>query len=369
MSSSVIPGYLLIIAGSARMAAQAAVGAGLKPLVIDLFADLDTQQYAEAFCRVPSLAVKHLIPAVDFFIERYAVAHAIYGSGFEYYPESLYYLDKHMTLLGNSPDTFASLQNKQDFFAALSSLAIPYPDTSFNAPEDNAHEEPVWLVKPLQGQGGVGIKYYFGNADASVYWQKYQYGTPQSVLFLADGRHAQVIGFNTQWTVNSGTGDGFVFSGIINRSALSIEQKALISRWVAKLVPIFGLSGLNTMDFIQHDKDIYVLEINPRLSASMQLYDAGLLIGHIRASQGDMPEYPAVQDGCTGYQIIYAEQDRAIPDAFEWPEACMDLPASGVNYRKGQPICSIIARHKTPRHVFEQLQHKQQQLFKQLRQV
>jgi len=369
MSSSLIPEYLLMIAGSARMAAQAAACAGLKPLVIDLFADLDTQQYAEAFCRVPSLAVKDLVPAVDFFIERYAVAHAIYGSGFEYYPESLYYLGKHMTLLGNSPDTFAGLQNKQDFFSVLSSLAIPYPDTSFNAPEDNAHEEPVWLFKPLQGQGGVGIKVDDGNADASVYWQKYQYGTPQSVLFLADGRSAQVIGFNTQWTVSSGAGDGFVFSGIINCSALSIEQKALISRWLAKLVPIFGLSGLNTMDFIQDDKDLYVLEINPRLSASMQLYDAGLLLGHIRASQGDMPEYPAVQGGCTGYQIIYAEQDMVIPDAFEWPEACMDLPASGVNYRKGQPICSMIARHKTPRHVFEQLQHKQQQLFKQLRQV
>jgi len=363
MSSPVIPEYILIIASSVRMSAQAADNAGLKPLVIDLFADLDTQHCAEAFRQIPSLAVAHLIPAVDFFIERYAVTHVIYGSGFECYPESLFYLNNRLILLGNSPDTFTRLQNKPGFFAVLSDQDIPYPEVSFNAPECAGH----WLVKPMQGQGGIGIKYYrHDSAEALVYWQKYQQGSAQSVLFLADGQAAQVIGFNTQWTVKSGADEAFIFSGVINSSGLSIKHKILISDWLARLVPTFGLKGLNSLDFIQNGNELYVLEINPRLSASMQLYDTDLLIRHILASQGAMPLNTIVQVGCTGYQIIYAAQDVFIPEAFEWPEDCMDLPPAGVNYRKGQPICSIIARHNTPRHVFEQLQLKQQQLFNQL---
>ncbi|MDP2901605.1 MAG: ATP-grasp domain-containing protein [Methylovulum sp.] len=358
----IIPQYILIISNSARMLAQAAANTGMKPLVIDLFADLDTQRYAQAFCKTPSLAVAHLVTAVDFFIKRYAVTHAIYGSGFEYYPESLHYLDTRLILLGNTPDTFARLQNKADFFTVLTDLDISYPEVSFTVPDG-----PMWLVKPLQGQGGVGIKHYQqASSEQSIYWQQYQQGTPQSVLFLADGKRAQVIGFNTQWTVNSSAGETFIFSGVINSSSLSIKQKTLISGWLARLVPEYGLNGLNSMDFIQYGKGIYVLEINPRLSASMQLYDANVLIRHIRASQGDITDEPLVQEGYTGYQIIYAGQDGVIPDAMEWPEMCMDLPQSGVNYRKGQPICSIICRHSTPRTVFGQLQFQQQQLLNQL---
>ena len=130
-----IPEYLLIVASSGRMLAQAAKNAGLKPLVIDLFADLDTQCHAEAFKQIPSLAEKHLIPAVDYFIEHYAVAHVVYGSGFEYYPESLRYLGSRLLVLGNSPDTFVKLHDKPAFFSSLDKLNIPYPEVCFYAPD------------------------------------------------------------------------------------------------------------------------------------------------------------------------------------------------------------------------------------------
>jgi len=105
----------------------------LKPLVIDLFADLDTQGYAEDFCRIKSLAEQDLAAAVDYFVERYAVAHVIYGSGFECYPESLNYLGSRLTVLGNHPEVFAKLQNKQTFFSELDDLNIPHPEVVFLA--------------------------------------------------------------------------------------------------------------------------------------------------------------------------------------------------------------------------------------------
>ncbi len=359
--SLTIPDYILVVASSGRMLAQAAKNAGLKPLVIDLFADLDTQGCAVDFKQIPSLAKKHLIPAVGYFIERYAVAQVIYGSGLEYYPESLRYLTSRLLVLGNPPDTFEKLHDKPAFFSSLDKLNIPYPEVCFDAPNSAG----VWLVKPLQGQGGLGIKRYYpkDRTESAVYWQKYQAGTQHSVLFLADGQNVQLIGFNTQWVVPLSENQEFVFSGIINSCALLNEQKELITAWLKKLVPVFALKGLNSLDFIQADDKSLVLEINPRPSASMQLYDADLLSRHIKACQGELTDYRS-HAGYKGYQIIYAERDVIIPNGFEWPDGCMDLPESGSMCLAGQPICSIIAHQKQAQSVMNDLLIKQLNLIK-----
>jgi predicted ATP-grasp superfamily ATP-dependent carboligase len=340
-----IPEYILIIAGSGRMLAQGAKNAGLKPLVIDLFADLDTQGYAADFRKITSLAVQHLAPAVDYFTDRYGVSQVIYGSGFEYYPESLYYLNSRLTLLGNSPDTFVKLHNKPEFFSLLDILHIAHPDVTFNAPYDADN----WLVKPMQGQGGRGIQRFNKNIEKSdIYWQKYQAGTQHSVLFLASGHITQVLGFNTQWAIRLSETEEFIFSGITNSSGLPDEHKALVISWLDKIVPLFALKGLNSLDFILSDDQCYLLEINPRPSASMQLYDGDLITGHIQTRQGKISAYDLVQNGYKGYQIVYAHEDVLIPDGFQWPKWCMDLPEPGTLIQTGQPICSIIVHQKEP---------------------
>lgn len=356
-----IPEYILIIANSGRMLAQAAKNAGLKPLVIDLFADLDTQCHAEAVRQIPSLADIHLIPILNYFIEHYAVTHVIYGSGFEYYPESLRYLSSRLHVLGNTPDTFVKLHDKPAFFSKLDQLNIPHPEVSFSPPDSTGN----WLVKPRQGQGGVGVQLYLpkDRVESAIYWQKYQAGTQHSVLFLADGQEAQIIGFNTQWTVSLSKSQEFIFSGIINSCALLSEQKERIANWLKKLVPVFALKGLNSLDFIQEGEKSIALEINPRPSASMQLYDADLLKRHMKASQGELTDC-RLHSGYTGYQIVYAEQDVLIPEAFAWPDWCMDLPEFGAMCRKGQPICSIIARQKRAQSVMNELLIKQLNLIK-----
>jgi len=361
---------ILIVAGSGRMLAQAAKHAGLKPLVIDLFADLDMQGYAEDFRQVKSLAEHDLAFVVDYFIERYAVAHAIYGSGFECYPESLHYLSSRLILLGNDPDAFAKQLDKPAFFSTLDALNIPHPDVVFSAPDCVEG----WLIKPMQGQGGVGIQRYDGGAvaDGLVYWQRFQAGASYSALFLADGQQVQVVGFNRQWPVGLSETQAFVFSGISNNADLSDAHKAVLTDWLKQMVPAFGLKGLNSLDFIHGDGCSYVLEINPRPPASMQLYDQDLLGRHIQACMGTTsvalsPEVGRLKSPPqTGYQVVYAERDLIIPDRFEWPDGCMDLPKPGNMCRAGQPLCSIIAHQKNSRSVAEQLLTKQQLIINKL---
>jgi methenyltetrahydromethanopterin cyclohydrolase len=369
-----IADYLLIIANSGRMLAQAAQLTGFKPLVIDLFADLDTRLYAVEYQQVSALSIACLAPAVDYFIQHYAVGSIVYGSGFELYPDSLYYLQARLQLLGNSPDTFKRVQNKAEFFAVLTQLNIPYPESVFTPP----HNQQDWLIKPLQGQGGVGIQhaekfkqFYFypsqrpfrflkperSSLVSSVYWQKYQQGSAHSVLFLADAHIAQVVGFNTQWTV----GNGFIFSGIFNHCSLAKHHQAEIINWLNKLVPVFKLTGLNSLDFIHQHGQNYALEINARPPASMQLYAADLLPSHLAANL-----FAPTQTDYTGYQIIYAPKDLRIPENHVWQNGYHDLPTAGQLCRTGQPICSIIAHQSSPDAVLDELHSLQHSLYRSL---
>jgi uncharacterized protein len=182
-------------------------------------------------------------------------------------------------------------------------------------------------------------------------------------LFLADGQHLQVIGFNTQWTAQLSDNEAFIFAGIINHCPLADSHKAQITDWLTKLVPAFALTGLNSLDFIHAEGKNYALEINPRPPASMQLYDADLLRRHLMTASPvedwQSCSHPLPQTGYTGYQIIYAEQDIQIPDGYIWENGVMDTPAAGAICHTGQPICSIIAHQSQAYAVLHELTLKQ----------
>jgi uncharacterized protein len=349
---------VLVVANSARMLAQAANLAGLKPLAIDLYADLDTIQYAEMVEQIQSLTPNDLNRALDKIFHRYSVDYTVFGSGFENCPDSLEILANRLKLFGNLPEVFERLHDKAAFFALLDRLGIPYPEVSFIAPESGGD----WLVKPMRGQGGNGIrKYCYGEEiDAKDYWQKFQGGEPHSVLFLADGERSQIVGFNKQWTTTLNEKDEFIFSGIVSATGLTGEQKAKIAGWLDNLVAAFSLKGLNSLDFIQSGSASYVLEINPRPAASMQLYDADLFIRHIKACEGDLYDIKQKTNVISAYQIVYAKQNLTIPFNFAWPEGTQDLPRVNTRINAGQPICSMIMHAQDPERVIKLLQNQQE---------
>ncbi len=356
--------YILVVAASARMLVQAANKAGFKPLAIDLWGDQDTRSYAVKTQQVPSLAEQYLLPAIENLISKYPVKSICYGGGFESYINSLRSVGSRLALAGNQPEVFARLHDKPAFFSLLQSLQIPYPEVSFCLP----NQSEGWLLKPIYGQGGIGIKRFQldDSIVPSVYWQKYKEGVPHSVLFLADGKRSQVIGFNRQWTVPLSEKDEFIFSGIINSTSLSDGQKNQVRVWLDCLVPKLTLKGLNSLDFIQSGATSFVLEINPRPPASMQLYDADLFIRHIEACQGQLSDCKISQDGYTAYQIVYAKQNTLIRNGIKWPEGAADIPQPNTLIGAGQPICSIIARGTGPQEALERLQEKQKIITNQL---
>jgi predicted ATP-grasp superfamily ATP-dependent carboligase len=349
---------IVVVAQSARMLSQLAVNAGFLPIAIDCFADLDTRQLALDNIKVDSLCAEDLLPALRAVTQRHGVKRLVYGSGFEAHPDSLELIERDWQILGNSMSVFRRLQNKREFFAELSALGIPYPETIFSRPPIAGE----WLYKPNQGQGGQGIVY----ADHAVeqqpngYWQQLLQGGSFSALFVANGENYKILGFNRQWTVAVNDHTPFIFAGIHNQARLAGCYQRVVSFWLKRLLDVYPFRGLASLDFLVSGDRCYFLEINPRIPASSQLYGHKLFSLHLSSCQGTLSFRGKVRARPRGYQIVYSSAEARLPMAVSWPSWAVDLPESGAIIGQGQPICSIIAGGKNVAQVSRRLQQRQQ---------
>jgi predicted ATP-grasp superfamily ATP-dependent carboligase len=103
-----------------------------------------------------------------------------------------------------------------------------------------------------------------------------------------------------------------------------------------------------------------VLEINPRLSASFDLYEAdklyeannvalNLMNVHIQASHAaELLKFKAATV-CKAHAVVYAISDIVIASTFSWPAWVLDIPLlispqKEIRLLAGEPICTVMAQ-------------------------
>lgn len=325
------------------MLAQSAARAGWRSWVLDGYGDQDTQACSER-CQVVTNSHggfdrDRVLAELRFAAAEGAVG-LVYGSGLECVADLVAEASALLPLWGNEANTLRWLKSPRRFFALLDSLDIAYPQTDFAPPVSPGG----WLVKPGCGEGGKGVAFYAA-AREGAYFQRQIVGTPMSALFLADGCRACVLGFNELWA--GGVAERpYGFVGASNRPTLARPWRERLTDWVQQLVGRVGLKGLNSLDFIFDGRCCRVLEINPRPSATLALYDGdfpdGLLAAHVRACGGRLPEaVPAAPPRVL--RTVFAPRRLMVPAGVVWPSWCADLPLARSVVEAGQPLCSVSA--------------------------
>ncbi len=341
--------YVLIIASSGRMLAQAAKQAGYASLVIDLYADQDTEALAEKVCRVDDLSLARVRITVESLAKVYAIKCVVYGSGLEFSPETLSWLAVNLQLKGNESVVLQQFSNKEHFFRQLKVLQICYPEVCFSKPRESSG----WLLKSMQSAGGVGVRRADSDAGANEYYQRFCVGEVGSVLFCANGKQAQVIGFHRQWA--AGRHD-FTFAGIMRAPILPKRKQQQVQEWLERLVAHYQLQGLGSLDFIWDGRQCYFLELNARPPASMSLYpELDLFTAHLTGQVTILQPDTLVR----GLQIVFARK-RCHIKQIQWPQWSYDRPKIQTEIMKGEPVCSIMAQGMTVQQLEESLLEKQQ---------
>jgi predicted ATP-grasp superfamily ATP-dependent carboligase len=309
---------LWIIGGSVRAAAIDAARGGYKVVASDHFGDADLLAACDRW--LPIKQAGHWPQAIDA-----PDATVVPTGGFQWPDEtgedtanagkadaSSLTAGGHRGLIAFPPrETFDAIRDPAILRAIAERCGVGFPVT-LAARDTDAFRPPPgsdWLVKPLRGTGGIGIRRW-RNADAESSagtispdecLQQRILGRPIGVNFfsrLRDGvRHTVWLGTFAGLINRKNSAHPWLYGGSIGplsdhawppSLALSPRERAKITRLGETIADEFDLVGLFNVDLIRRtDGTPVMLEINPRYSASMELLTDGHFFGGSTRHPGD----------------------------------------------------------------------------------
>ena len=339
---------VLIVALSGRALAASARRGGYVPLVADVFGDVDTLNAAHRYVRfagglASGIEERDLIDALQILSEGQEPIGVVYGTGFEDRPQLLQRMAERWRLLGNGADVVAKLKTPKIFSSICSDFGIPTPEISL--PEPAGRDG--WLAKRQGGAGGAHIQPADNSADTrgAIYYQRRVSGTPIAACFLADGERARVLGFSAQWSSPTPR-QPYRYGGAVRPAPLAPGTADKLIAAVQWIVGATSLVGLNSADFLVDGERFWLLEINPRPGATLDIFETtetSLFAQHVAACSGQLAAASGCAENAKAASIVYAEEDIASVSVSAWPDWVADLPMAGSAIKAGDPVCTVYA--------------------------
>lgn len=382
-----------LVGASGRAAAESALRAGWQPVVFDAFADRDTAQLCPVYCVAPyPSALCELVAAR-------ADAHhrplLIYLGGMENHPGLLSQLARYTTVLGTPPERLSLVRNP---WAVADVVRRSGVEPLELREEAKPPEQGVFVWKPYKSAGGSKVRLYVPQrrrplrrpATMTGYFQRFAYGLPYGAVFLAAGGQARCLGVTRQFCGRRPWGARrFQYCG-----SATVRRWPCDPDWLQQLGNLlaerFGLQGIFGVDLICRRGRAWVLEVNPRYTASCELLEAsGLesLIGlHIQAClEGRLPdripENHYLQTSTprfVGKAIVYARQRVRVTAGFS--NHCLkrasgplgrrrhygDVPPSGTIIDTHSPVLTVFAVAADPRRLLRRLNRRVRTVYRYL---
>ena len=342
---------ILIAAFSGRALAESARRAGYVPLVVDAFGDLDMRAAADLYAGLPD-AIRHGFEAKTLFAALDGLVDCapsppvgiVLGSGFEDRPKLIASLDARYRLLGSKADIVRQVKDPAEFFPLLKQLRITHPETVLTPPDD-PH---AWLAKRIGGAGGAHIRDLenFSKSPQKHYFQRRIDGTPMSVFAVAS-KGGVALELSRQWTAPSSRKPYRYGGAVIVDYNETAAEDAMVSA-AATLIELLDPVGLVSFDFIAQDDRAYLLEMNPRPGATLDIFDdirGNLFRAHVEAGLGrelwQERDLPTAQSRASA--ILYADRGSLTAGEINWPDWTADRPAPGTAIADEQPIATVFA--------------------------
>ncbi|MGD2247510.1 MAG: ATP-grasp domain-containing protein [Candidatus Methanofastidiosia archaeon] len=342
----------VLLGFSTRALAESCVKAGKVCTAIDFFGDLDQ----EKICDIIGLHREYKVDLESFdpslfleVINEVSGDRIVYVGPLENYPQILATLNQKYIIVGNDPKTVQNVRTWENLVQFCKKNSILYPKTL---------EGEQYVVKPKKSGGGVGITRLSGHVI-----QKFVKGKDYSVSFLGNGVTAEVVSVNEQLMGKKEFGaKEFWYCG--NITPVPFEDMHNVCE---KLVKEFKLKGSCGLDFVVDNNSIYMMEVNPRPQATLELvekaFNVNMFLLHENAVNGKLQSIPGSKR-VWGKAIVYAEQDITMPDTTEWLyyKWIKDVPHPFENIKKSDPMCTVLADGQDRDDCFEHLVHRSESI-------
>lgn len=352
---------ILMTGISTRAMAESAVRGSLghEIVTVDYFGDQDQK----ALC--PNLSLKRdfgkpwSVKALFEVCRSLPFDALVYTSNLENHPRIVERLSQGRLLFGNPPQVLSRVRNPFEFFPCLARSGIPFPKTFRSSDRIPVEGPGPFLRKPIRSGGGHGIAFHRQGRriGKGFILQEYVPGLQCSAAFVADGSQCVLLGLSEQLIGDKAFGaQGFRYCGSLLRP-FSRGFEEIIAKLEGVLQTItreFHLVGVNGMDFILKEGEIYPVEVNPRYTASMELIERGYGLSifdlHVEACRGKLPveisnlKFEISKGAFFGKAILFARRDLFVKGTEGWwQKGVKDIPFEGDWIGKEKPICTIFA--------------------------
>jgi len=186
-----------------------------------------------------------------------------------------------------------------------------------------------------------------GQLRRSEILQRRVHGLSCSAVAIADGRGAAVLGTTEQLHRPS----GFQWTGNVapprlpegERDELDGQLRAVCAEVAAR----FGVRGAFGVDAVWDGRHAWVLEVNPRPPAGLELFAPFSFEAHVRGARGlGLPSTgtPPISRCARVKLVLFADRDLLAPDPAWWPAGLVrDIPHAGETIRGGAPVCTLVS--------------------------
>src|ERR1700733_12654889 len=338
---------IIVMGYSARALASSASRAGFAPLSIDVFGDDDTRGISLASVKLEGglsegLTLDKVARAVQTLPGAHDPIGLVYGAGFEHQPETIAAIAERTRVFGNDADVLKRAKDPLVLARVCEANDVRHPALAFEPPD----EPEFWFIKRRGGAGGAHIAMAEARSSGrpDSYFQRRVGGKSVSALFLASEKKVEIIGLSMQWAAPTPESP-FRYGGAAGPVHIDPAQAKEIARSVAVIVSDVDLVGLNSADFLVSTDAVWLIEINPRPGATLDVFEsneAPLFAHHIAACEGRLtPASPSLP--IKAAEIIYAPCDIVVPEGWNWPDWAVDRSPAGMCIAAGDPVCTVLA--------------------------
>jgi predicted ATP-grasp superfamily ATP-dependent carboligase len=360
---------LAIVGASARAAAFSALRAGYEVVAADLFADADLERLCPA---------SRITGYPEGFADWLATTDCdgwLYTGGVENHPQLVDRMAQLRPLLGTAGAALHEVRNPERLQRVLTRDGLNFPETCFTA--DGLPLDGSWLCKTYRAAGGAGVWRLDGavareRADSErAVFQRHIPGDAYAATFVANsGGEAMLLGVTRQF-VGWNPAKPWQYVGSVGPLSLAVGLLRQIKSMGAVLSTEFNLRGVFGVDFIIDGGDAWIVEVNPRYTASVEVLERAAgksaisihvpYCGPYRPAAGLRSTgrpFLTASSRVHGKAIVFAPQTvRISPSFFKWTMEqtksadtdpwLADLPNEGEEIAEGRPILTVFSSGAT----------------------
>ena len=344
---------VLVVGASVRAASASLRRVGWRPVAVDLFGDVDLASTSESIRIDPADYPSEIAERVS----RLRPMPWIYTGAIENYPGVVEAISQRFRLLGNPSEV---LRRVRDPFRVAEAVRR----AGFLAPEVRQSPQSLptdgsWLEKPVASGGGEGMVAWLGLDSTRrdpVYYQAKVGGLSLSATFVRGGSEARLVGVTRQY--HGRAGNRFAYRGSLGPWPLPESTRREVEGLGRAVGDSFGLLGLFGVDLMVDADRPWLIEVNPRYTASVEVLERALgwslMADHIRAFEGLVPGRIEVESArFVAKAILFARSrgrlDGPIPvGTFDdgMPQVA-DIPQPGTHFEVGHPVMTVFGQGET----------------------